>query len=119
MLEITMKTNESITFEEGCNLYLQNCKERNLRDDTIRHYSQSYLRFYKHFDRDIPLSEMNEQKYKEYVLRLREEIENDVSINSDLKDLIATMRYKPVVAKNKKSSPGALDAFKRLNYILF
>ena len=38
MLEITMKTNGSITFEEGCNLYLQNYKERNLRDDTIRHY---------------------------------------------------------------------------------
>ena len=68
MLEITMKTNGSITFEEGCNLYLQNCKERNLRDDTIRHYRQSYLRFYKHFDRDMPLSETNERKYKEYVL---------------------------------------------------
>lgn len=88
-----MKTNGSITFEEGCNLYLQNCKERNLRDDTIRHYRQSYLRFYKHFDRDMPLSEMNERKYKEYVLRLREEIENDVSINSYLRDLIATMRF--------------------------
>ena len=93
MLEITMKTNESITFEEGCNLYLQNCRERNLREDTIRHYRQSYLRFYKHFDRDMPLSEMNERKYKEYVLRLREEIENDVSINSYLRDLIATMRF--------------------------
>jgi len=57
MLEITMKTNESITFEEGCNLYLQNCRERNLREDTIRHYRQSYLRFYKHFDRDMPISE--------------------------------------------------------------
>lgn len=93
MLEITMKTNESITFEEGCNLYLQNCRERNLREDTIRHYRQSYLRFYKHFDRDMPISEMNERKYKEYVLRLREEIENDVSINSYLRDLIATMRF--------------------------
>lgn len=88
-----MKTNESITFEEGCNLYLQNCRERNLREDTIRHYRQSYLRFYKHFDRDMPISEMNERKYKEYVLRLREEIENDVSINSYLRDLIATMRF--------------------------
>ena len=41
----------------------------------------------------MPLSEMNERKYKEYVLRLREEIENDVSINSYLRDLIATMRF--------------------------
>ena len=41
MLEITMKMNGSITFEEGCNLYLQNCKERNLRDDMIGQYRQS------------------------------------------------------------------------------
>lgn len=32
----------------------------------------------------MPLSEMNERKYKEYVLRLREEIENDVIVcNTD------------------------------------
>ena len=69
-----MDYRESITFEEGCNLYLQNCRERNLREDTKRHYHQSYHRFYKHIDRDMLLSEMNEQKDKEYVLRLREEI---------------------------------------------
>ena len=43
MLEITMKVNGSITFEEGYNLYIQNCKERNLRDDTIRHCRQSWF----------------------------------------------------------------------------
>ena len=53
MREIKMNCQESITFEEGCNLYLQNCKERNLREDTIRHYRQSYLRFYRYFDRTM------------------------------------------------------------------
>ena len=48
MRKIKMNCQKSITFEEGCNLYLQNCKERNLREDTIRHYRQSYMRFYKY-----------------------------------------------------------------------
>jgi len=63
MREIKMNCQESITFEEGCNLYLQNCKERNLREDTIRHYRQSYLRFYRYFDRTMPLEEMDQKKY--------------------------------------------------------
>ncbi len=35
-----------LTFEEGCNKYLEYCRQRNLRDGTIRHYRQSYLHFY-------------------------------------------------------------------------
>ena len=80
--KIKMNCQKSITFEEGCNLYLQNCKERNLREDTIRHYRQSYLRFYRYFERTMPLREMTLQKYNGFVLHLREEISNDVSINS-------------------------------------
>ena len=32
-----VKANE-LTFEEGCNMYLEDCRQRNLRDGTIRHY---------------------------------------------------------------------------------
>ena len=67
MRKIRMNCQESITFEEGCNLYLQNCKERNLREDTIRHYRQSCLRFYRYFDRTMPLREMTLQKYNGFV----------------------------------------------------
>ena len=38
-----MKTNGAITFEKGCELYLQKCKERNRRDDTIRYYCRVTL----------------------------------------------------------------------------
>lgn len=31
-----------LTFEEGCNKYLEYCRQRNLREGTIRHYRQSY-----------------------------------------------------------------------------
>ena len=33
MEKIRMLRENSLTFEEGCNLYLYNCRERNLRQD--------------------------------------------------------------------------------------
>lgn len=82
-----------LTFEEGCDLYLNNCKERNLRQGTINHYRQSYTQFYKYFDKEMSLSGFNEKMYKDYVLHLREALKNDVSINSYLRDLITTMHF--------------------------
>ena len=52
MKKMKMKRENSISFEQGCNLYLNNCRERNLREGTIKHYKQSYDQFYKYFDRD-------------------------------------------------------------------
>jgi hypothetical protein len=50
MQKIKMSRGTLLTFEEGCNKYLENCRQRNLRDGTINHYRQSYVQFYKFFD---------------------------------------------------------------------
>ena len=50
MQKIKMSRGVTLTFEEGCKKYLENCRQRNLRDGTINHYRQSYLYFYKYFD---------------------------------------------------------------------
>ena len=34
-------TTQKLTFSEGCNKYLEYCRQRNLREDTINHYRQS------------------------------------------------------------------------------
>ena len=83
----------SITFEQGCDRYILNCKQRNLREATINHYRQSYTQFYKYFDRNMLLSEITEQTYKDYVVHLCSIIENDVSVNSYLRDLITTIHF--------------------------
>ena len=90
-LQITQP--KSITFGEGCELYLTNCKQRNLREGTIRHYRQSYLQFYKFFNEDMPLEDFTQTLYNDYVLHLRETLHNDVSINSYLRDLTTTLRF--------------------------
>lgn len=93
MKKLQMKANVSITFEEGCNKYLDYCRQRNLREGTINHYKQSYTQFYKFFDPRTPIDKIDEEAYKRYVLYLRSTLNNDVSINSYLRDFITTMHF--------------------------
>ena len=86
-------TATTLTFEEGCNKYLEYCRQRNLREGTIGHYRQSYTQFYKYFDPKMPIEDINESTYKDYVLHLKSTLNNDVSINSYLRDLITTLHF--------------------------
>lgn len=93
MKKLTMIKQNQTTFKQGCNMYLTDCKQRNLREGTINHYRQSYTQFYKYFNPDMPLSEITEKTYKDYVCYLRDTLDNDVSINSYLRDLITTFHF--------------------------
>ena len=50
MKKLKMVEQNSLTLQEGCNKYLDDCKARNLREGTINHYRQSYVQFAKFFD---------------------------------------------------------------------
>lgn len=93
MKKLSMINQVSITFEEGCNRYILNCKQRNLRQGTINHYKQSYTQFYKYFDRNMLISEITEQTYNDYVIYLCSTLDNDVSVNAYLRDLITTFHF--------------------------
>ena len=93
MHKLKMNASRGLTFEEGCNKYLEYCRQRNLRQGTINHYRQSYVQFFKFFEPDTPIEEIDEDAYKRYVLHLRSTLNNDVSINSYLRDFITTMHY--------------------------
>lgn len=93
MKKIKMLKNQELTFKEGCEKYLDDCRERNLREGTISHYKQSYTQFYKVIPPDLLLSDFSEKVYKDYVKYLVETIENDISINSYLRDLITTLHF--------------------------
>ena len=104
MRKLRMLPLNPITFEEGCNKYLDNCRQRNLREGTINHYRQSYNQFYKFIDPEMPIEEFDLELYNNYVLYLREALNNDVSINSYLRDLITTLHF--------LMREGYLDTFK-------
>ena len=93
MKRIKMVHQNDISFEQGCNLYLDNCRERNLREGTINHYRQSYTQFYKYFDKETLVKNIGEKEYKKYILFLKTYISNDTSINSYLRDFITTFHF--------------------------
>ena len=93
MKKLRMVRVNSITLEEGCNKYLDNCRARNLREGTINHYRQSYVQFAKFFDMQMKVSDITEKVYQKYVVYLRETLHNDVSINAYLRDFITTMHF--------------------------
>lgn len=93
MKKLSMRATSGVTFAEGCNKYIDNCRQRNLREGTINHYRQSYTQFYKYFDADMPVEEFTSDMYKQYVVYLRNTLHNDVSINSYLRDLITTLHF--------------------------
>lgn len=116
--QLKMVQKSTMTFGEGCDLYLLNCKQRNLREGTIRHYHQSYLKFYKYFDREMNLQDFTEDVYNKYVLHLRETLNNDVSVNSYLRDLITTLHFlmaeghvKPFKMKSIKVDGWTVDTY--------
>ena len=57
MKKLTLSRTDSLTFGEGCEKYLDNCRQRNLRKGTINHYRQSYTQFFKYFDPDMPVAD--------------------------------------------------------------
>ena len=42
MKKLKMARGVTLTFEEGCNKYLENCRQRNLREGTINHYIRQH-----------------------------------------------------------------------------
>ena len=92
MARIRMQQNK-ITFKEGCELYLLDCRQRNLREGTIKHYRQSFQRFLRYFDEGMPIEKIDQDMYNTYVVQLCDELDNSVSINSYLRDLITVLHF--------------------------
>ena len=93
MKKLKMVKETELTFEEYREKYLENCRQRNLREGTINHYKQSYKQFYKFFKPEMPVEKIDAEMYKDFVLYLRAKIHNDTSINSYLRDLITTLHF--------------------------
>ncbi len=61
MKKIQMLKETGLTFKAGCEKYLDDCRQRNLREGTIRHYRQSYTQFYKVIPAGLPLEDFTEK----------------------------------------------------------
>lgn len=56
MAKIKMTVTNDITFYEGCEEYILDCKARNLRNGTLRHYTDSSKQIMKYIGEDTEYS---------------------------------------------------------------
>lgn len=83
-----MNVSNKITFEEGCKEYLDNCKARNLRNGTIKHYVDTINQMYKYIDREMPIEELTIKTFDQFMMALRDNDSlNDTTLYTYGRDL--------------------------------
>lgn len=89
-----MNIQNDITFEEGVELYYLDCKARNLREGTLKHYKDSVKQIYKYIEPDTLIEDMTEDMFRDFIIELRENPElNDMSMSVYARDLKTLMYF--------------------------
>ena len=82
------------TFKDGCEEYLLDCKARNLREGTLKHYKDAMKQLYKYIPEDTPITEMNAKTFKRFIIEMQERHDiNSQSLNTYSRDLKTIMYF--------------------------
>lgn len=88
MKKMKMMVSNNVTFEQGCNEYLDNCRARNLRNGSIKHYIEAIGQLYKYIPKDTPIEDITQKTFNEFVITLRQNKDlNDVTLHTYSRDL--------------------------------
>ncbi len=91
-MKMTVATEK--TFKEGCEDYLLDCKARNLREGTLKHYTDVMKQLYKFIPEDTPIEKMNANTFKKFIIQMGERPEiNSQSLNTYARDLKTLMYF--------------------------
>lgn len=94
MRKLTMNKQRKITFQEGCENYIQYCKARNLRDGTIKHYRESIHVIYKFIDPATLIETFNQQTIDTFVIDVKHYSKiKDTTLYTYTRDLKTLMRF--------------------------
>ena len=92
LMKMTLATEK--TFKDGCEEYLLDCKARNLREGTLKHYTDTMKQLYKYIPEDTPIEDLNATTFREFIIELRERSEiNSQSLNKYARDLKTIMYF--------------------------
>lgn len=58
-----------MNFKDGCNDFLLDCKARNLREGTLKHYTDTITQLYKYIN---PKEDINDVSISQLILALRQ-----------------------------------------------
>lgn len=91
-MKMTLATEK--TFKDGCEEYLLDCKARNLREGTLKHYTDTMKQLYKYIPKDTPIEDLNATTFREFIVEMRERPEiNSQSLNTYARDLKTIMYF--------------------------
>lgn len=94
MKKLMMGFPQNKTFQDGFEEYILDCKVRNLRDGTIRHYQESIKQIYKRIPPDTLICSMNKKTMDKFYISLREDKNlNEVTMATYARDLKTLMRF--------------------------
>lgn len=109
MAKIKMSIANDITFKEGCEEYLLDCKARNLRDGTLRHYRDSAKQIIKYVGEDMLIKNIDKGLIDDFIIQLRENPDlNETSMYTyarDFKTLIYFFMRKEYLSSFKIDLP--------------
>ncbi|WP_055070684.1 tyrosine-type recombinase/integrase [Clostridium massiliamazoniense] len=95
MKRITLKNKKnSLTFKEGFEEYIDNCKARNLREATIKHYQESFISITKFISEDTLIKDFNKNTVPNFVIDCKENLQiNDITLHTYARDLKTLMYF--------------------------
>ena len=94
MKKIRMCLENDITFEQGFEEYIIDCKARNLRNGTLRHYTDSAKQIMKYISGDMPIKDIDKAVIGDFIVSLRDNPNvNDMSIYTYSRDMKTLMYF--------------------------
>ena len=89
-----MNIENNVTFREGLEEYLLDCKARNLRDGTLRHYTDSAKQIMKYIGEDTLISSIDRAAVDDFIVQLRDNpMLNDMSLYTYARDFKTLMYF--------------------------
>ena len=94
MGRMKMTVSNDITFYEGCEEYILDCKARNLRNGTLRHYTDSSKQIMKYIGEDTLIKDIDKDMIDDFIIQLRENpLLNDMSLYTYARDFKTLMYF--------------------------
>ena len=66
--KLKIKLENNLTFIQGFKEFIDNCKTRNLRPDTLKHYNEGYKAITRFTDKDISIPDINQSTVDKFVI---------------------------------------------------
>ena len=92
--KLTIRKENNMTFEDGCDEFLNSCKARNLREGTLKHYRESIHSINRFISPDTPINTFDKDTVGNFVIKCKDSLDvSDTTIYTYARDLKTLMYF--------------------------